>query len=83
MKFIKLYTKDDEQAIERAKCLADEQGIFPVVVHTTTTGITFSSQAQISPDGKTLAFETDSWDDELIGKVALWSCGTVNEAVDL
>jgi hypothetical protein len=78
MKFIKLYVKDDIQAIERVKHLADEQGILPVIVHT-TTGVTFSSQAQINPDGKGLTFETDSWDDELLGKVALWSCGAVDE----
>lgn len=40
MKFIKLYTKDDVQAIERAKPFTDEQGIFPVIVHT-TKGVTF------------------------------------------
>lgn len=82
MKFIKLYARDDIQAIERAKPLADEQGIFPVIVHT-TKGVTFSSHAQINLDGKGLTFETDSWDDVKIGKVELWSYGAVDEAADL
>nr|DAR80778.1 MAG TPA: hypothetical protein [Caudoviricetes sp.] len=72
MKFIKLYAKDDEQAIERAKRFADEQGIIPVIAHT-TTGDTFLTYAQIDPDGKDLIFETDSWDDETTGKVMFWS----------
>lgn len=70
--------KTMNKAIESAKRFVDEQGIFPVIVRT-TKGITFSSQAQIGFDGKSLAFETDSWDDERIGKVELWSHGAVDE----
>lgn len=78
MKFIKLYARDDKQAIERAKRFADEQGIISVIAHT-TTGDTFLTYAQIHPDGKGLTFETDSWDDDKIGKVALWLYGAVDE----
>lgn len=72
MSYIKLYTKDDVEAINHAKAFADEQGVFGVLVRT-DKGDTLTTYAQVNPDGKSLAFECDSWEIKELGKVELWT----------
>lgn len=76
MSFIKLYAKDDAEAIDYAKAFADEQGVFSCLCYT-DQGDTLTTYAMISPDGKSLTFECDSWDIDELGKVQLW---TVNNS---
>lgn len=72
MSYIKLYTKDDVEAIDHAKAFADEQGIFSVLVRT-DKGNMLTTYAMISPDGKSLTFESDSWFLKELGNVELWT----------
>ena len=72
MSFIKLYAKDDIEAINNIKPLLDETGVFGVLVRT-DKGDTLTTYAQMSPDGKSLTFECDSWEINELGKVELWT----------
>lgn len=72
MSYIKLYSKDDIEAINNVKAFADETGVFGVLVHT-DKGNTLTTYAQINPDGKSLTFESDSWSLKELGKVELWT----------
>ena len=72
MSYIKLHSKDDIEAIDHAKAFADEQGVFGVLVRT-DKGNMLTTYAMISPDGKSLTFESDSWSIKELGKVELWT----------
>lgn len=72
MSYIKLYAEDDVEAINYAKAFVDEHGIFSCLCHTDQDN-TLTTYAQIAPDGKSLAFECDSWDIDDLGKVQLWT----------
>lgn len=72
MSFIKLYAKDDIEAINNVKPLLDETGVFVALVRT-DKGDTLTTCAQLNPDGKSLTFECDSWEIKELGKVELWT----------
>lgn len=72
MSYIKLYAKDDQEAINYAKAFADKQGVFGCLCRT-DKGDILTTYAMISPDGKSLTFECDSWEIEELGKVELWA----------
>ena len=72
MSYIKLHFKHDIEAIDHAKAFADEQGVFGVLVRT-DKGNMLTTYAMISPDGKSLTFESDSWSIKELGKVELWT----------
>lgn len=72
MNYIKLYAKDDVEAINNVKPLLDETGVFGVLVRT-DKGDTLSTYAQVNPDGKSLTFECDSWGIKELGNVELWT----------
>ena len=72
MNYIKLYAKDDIEAINNVKPLLDETGVFGVLVRT-DKGDTLTTYAQVNPDGKSLTFECDSWEIKELGKVELWT----------